>query len=396
MKLLRVLTGVHAGAQVRLAPGVYRVAADDDADIRLSDWTGAELTLTVDGDNVVTATRAATNSIEVGLTSAQHTSKDGHVTEQNGSQGAAAASDSLATAETEQVEPVLLLDFVPMQFDDTVVCIGPSDARWPPDVDLLAVLLVKPNEERRQAKRARQRKIAGITLACVAVGMTISLAVLLTSIQDSRAARRHDIGDLAQHVNRMLSEQKLNEVHADIAGSSIRVTGMVPTAAADLAVRDLLQRTAPGVALRQYDVAEIDARNIAESLGMSGVQVSYAGSGVFDITASVADPDKLRSAIERVKRDLNGNVKVLRTHIKAIEKNPWPIEYSEMIASDSIEYAQAPDGTKHIYINAASSVGAGAAPEATNPVDNAIAASAATPPVASNQTSGIEVSGVTH
>ncbi|MEJ2768797.1 type III secretion protein SctD [Mycetohabitans sp. B46] len=395
MKLLRVLTGVHAGAQVRLAPGVYRVAADDDADIRLSDWTGADLTLTVNGDNVVTATRAATNSIKVGLTSAQHT-KDGHFTGQNGPQGAAAASGNRATAETEQVEPVLLLDFVPMQFDDTVVCIGPSDARWPPDVDLLAVLLVKPNEERRQAKRARQRKIAGITLACVAVGMTISLAVLLTSIQDSRAARRHDIGDLAQHVNRMLSEQKLTEVHADVAGASIRVTGMVPTAAADLAVRDLLQRTAPGVTLRQYDIAEIDARNIAESLGTSGVQVSYAGNGVFDITASVADPDKLRSAIERVKRDLNGNVKVLRTHIQAIEKNPWPTEYSEMIASDSIEYAQAPDGTKHIYINAASSVGAGAAPEATNPVDNAIAASAATPPVASNQTSGIEASGVTH
>lgn len=396
MKLLRVLTGVHAGAQVRLAPGVYRVAADDDADIRLSDWTGADLTLTVDGDNVVTAIRAATNSIEVGLTSAQHPSKDGHVTGQNGSQGAAVASNSRATAETEQVEPVLLLDFVPVQFDDTVVCIGPSDARWPPDVDLLAVLLIKPNEERRQAKRARQRKIAGITLACVAVGMTVSLAVLLMSIQDSRAARRHDIGDLAQHVNRMLSEQKLTEVHADVAGSSIRVTGMVPTAAADLAVRDLLQRTAPGVALRQYDVAEIDARNIAESLGTSGVQVSYAGNGVFDITASVANPDKLHSAIERVKRDLNGNVKVLRTHIKAIEKNPWPTEYSEMISSDSIEYAQAPDGTKHIYINDASSVEAGAAPEATNPVGNAIAASAATPPVASNQTSGIEASGITH
>ncbi|WP_237576434.1 FHA domain-containing protein [Mycetohabitans sp. B8] len=396
MKLLRVLTGVHAGAQVRLAPGVYRVAADDDADIRLSDWTSADLTLTVNGDNVVTATRAATNSIKVGLTSAQHPSKDGHVTGQNGSQSAAAVSDSRATEETEQVEPVLLLDFVPMQFDDTVVCIGPSDARWPPDVDLLAVLLVKPNEERQQAKRARQRKIAGITLACMAVGMTVSLAVLLTSIQDSRAARRHDIGDLAQHVNRMLSEQKLTEVHADVAGSSIRVTGMVPTAAADLAVRDLLQRTAPGIALRQYDVAEIDTRNIAESLGTSGVQVSYASNGVFDITASVADPDKLHLAIERVKRDLNGNVKMLRTHIKAIEKNPWPTEYSEMIASDSIEYAQAPDGTKHIYINAASSLEAGAVPGATNPVDNAIAASAATPPVASNQTSGIGASGVTH
>ncbi|MCA3931849.1 FHA domain-containing protein [Burkholderia sp.] len=48
MKLLRILTGHHAGAQVHLEPGAYRVGADDDADIQLTDWRGADVLLVVE------------------------------------------------------------------------------------------------------------------------------------------------------------------------------------------------------------------------------------------------------------------------------------------------------------------------------------------------------------
>lgn len=353
MKLLRILTGIHAGAQLKLAAGAYRLAADDDADIRLSDWSGAELVLTVDARGAVHAQRgtAHPNGHDV---SAPHVTNHSAHTDQNVQTpvlSVGPATVEVSTSSDDQGdEPILLLDFVPMQFDDTVICIGPADSTWPSDVELLSTLLVKPDQDRRTAERARRRKIAGITLACTAVGMIIGLGALLMSAQDSRAARRHDINDLAQHVNRLLAEQKLTELHAQVSGSVIRVTGMVPTAAEDANARDLLQRAAAGVALRQYDVAEVDARSIAESLGTPGVQVAYAGNGVFDVTAKVDDPQQFRQSLERVRRDLNKNVKTLRTHITAIDKNLLPSTYSELIESDAIQYAQAPDGTKHIYM----------------------------------------------
>lgn len=39
MKQLRILTGAHSGAQVKLVPGVYRLGADDGADLCITDWT---------------------------------------------------------------------------------------------------------------------------------------------------------------------------------------------------------------------------------------------------------------------------------------------------------------------------------------------------------------------
>ncbi|WP_207888563.1 hypothetical protein, partial [Pseudomonas sp. 30_B] len=52
MKLLRILTGVHAGAQLQLAPGTHRIGSDDGADIRLTDWHAADLLLHVKDDVV--------------------------------------------------------------------------------------------------------------------------------------------------------------------------------------------------------------------------------------------------------------------------------------------------------------------------------------------------------
>jgi type III secretion protein D len=353
MKLLRILTGIHAGAQLKLVPGAYRLAADDDADIRLSDWTGAELVLTIDPQDTVHARRGAAPANGDNV-NAHHAVTHDEPIEQHAKSPAQMLDQRTITPSSEVTqqgeEPILLLDFVPMQFDDTVICVGPADSSWPSDVELLSTLLVKPDQDRREAKRARHRKIAGITLACTAVGMVIGLSALLMSAQDSRAARRRDINDLAQHINHLLAEQKLTELRAQVSGSVIRVTGMVQTPAEDVNTRELLQRAAAGLALRQYDVAEIDARSIAESLGIPGVQITYAGNGVFDVTAKVADPQQFRESLERVRHDLNGNVRTLRTHITTIDKNLLPSTYSEMIASDAIQYAQAPDGTKHIYV----------------------------------------------
>ena len=46
MKQLRILTGLHAGVQLRLTRRQYRIASDEDADLQISDWAHAPLLLT--------------------------------------------------------------------------------------------------------------------------------------------------------------------------------------------------------------------------------------------------------------------------------------------------------------------------------------------------------------
>jgi len=61
MQLLRILTGLHAGAQLQVAPGRHRIGSDDDADIRLTDWQGPDAVLNIDATGV---TRIALASAE--------------------------------------------------------------------------------------------------------------------------------------------------------------------------------------------------------------------------------------------------------------------------------------------------------------------------------------------
>ena len=126
MKQLRILTGIHAGATAPLGPGRYRIDADDDADIRITDWTGSSAVVEVGDSDVVTVRRLAAQAPHV------------DASDEAGTQG----------PEAERVEdtaPVFMLDFLPMQFDQSVICIGPDDVEWPSDLALLSTLL-KPGQ----------------------------------------------------------------------------------------------------------------------------------------------------------------------------------------------------------------------------------------------------------
>ncbi|MBN3775850.1 type III secretion system protein, partial [Burkholderia sp. Se-20378] len=59
MKLLRILTGLHAGAEIALDAGEHRIGAGDDAEIRINDWRDGDLLLSIDAQGVTRARRAA-------------------------------------------------------------------------------------------------------------------------------------------------------------------------------------------------------------------------------------------------------------------------------------------------------------------------------------------------
>jgi type III secretion protein D len=327
MKLLRILTGVHAGAQLQLTPGTHRVGADDDADIRLTDWRGADALLHVDASGVTSAQRVAAAAV----------------------QAVDVADGQPAVAE----EVVLLVDFVPMQFDDMILCVGADDAVWPSDLDLLSMLLTRPAEARFAAERKKRRRYVGAVVACFALGIVIVAGSLLTTTQMSRAALPRNADDRAQRVSEALTAAHVSGLRAHAVGNTVVVTGMVTSPADDDAVRNLLARISATGISRNYDVAQNDARSIEDSLGVAGAHVRYLGDGNFAVTGAVSSRADLDAALARVRADLDSNVK--NVVVEAAENtgiaaaNPSPASYSEMISSDDVRYAQTPDGVKHIY-----------------------------------------------
>ncbi|MFM0315442.1 secretion protein [Paraburkholderia nemoris] len=333
MKLLRILTGVHAGVELHLGAGAHRIGSDNDADIRISDWSGADVLLTVDDTGVVGAQRLLPELQALAQPEAQQT----------------LANDG---AETMDPGTVLLIDFVPMRFDDKVLCVGADDAVWPSDLDLLSTLLVKPHEARHEAERSRQRKLVGAVLGCAMLGAVVVIGSVLITTVVSRAALPRDSGDLAQRVNRALAQAHMGELHARPHGNNVIVSGMVPTPEDDATVRRVLTQLSSTAIKRQYDIAQNDARDIEDALGAQRVHVAYAGQGAFDITGKVADPANVEAALTRIRHDLSANVKELRMQLtQSNDSAPPPPSFSELMSSDDVRYAETPDGIKHIYVD---------------------------------------------
>ncbi|WP_025597658.1 secretion protein [Burkholderia sp. WSM2230] len=347
-KLLRILTGVHAGAELRLSAGTHRIGADDDADIRISDWRGDDVSLVVDASGVVSARRMLpVVALAQDEPDADENSKtDTHTRSRNdGNQGAGHAAQ-----DDDEPGTVILLEFVPMQFGDTVICIGSDDAAWPSDLDLLSTLLVKPDETRRAAERSRRRKMTGIVSGCAMLGAVLVIGSVMLTTAVSRAALPRDAGDLAQRVNLELAAAHMKELHAQVRGSTVIVSGMVATADEDAQVRKMLMRISPNRIVRHYDIAQNDVRNIADSLAMQGLKVLYTGRGIFEISGKAANPREVEAAVARMRHDLSDNVKNVRVSVAQAEDTlPSAPSFSFLMSSDDVRYGQTPDGVKHIY-----------------------------------------------
>ncbi|ALK32525.1 hypothetical protein [Burkholderia plantarii] len=320
MKLLRILTGTHAGAQLQLAPGAHRIGTDDAADIRLTDWRGADLWLTVSDTGVVSAQAVAspTGAVDPGATSGP-------------------------------LEQILLVDFVPMQFEGTILCVGDENGVWPSDYELLSTLLAAKPAAKASPLR---RRYLGIAAACFCVGAVIVTISVLSTAQMSRAALPPNGDDHARRVTEALAAAHIDGLNAHAVGDTVVVTGMLASSADDSAVRQLLNRLAIAQVARQYDVAPEVARSIEDSLGVPGARVQYGGAGRFVIKGSVGNKNALDSAIARIRADLDPNVKDIVADVSESSGGANAsdgLAYSEMLSADGVQYAQTPDGVKHIY-----------------------------------------------
>jgi type III secretion protein D len=320
MKALRVLTGIHAGAQIRLAGGTYRIGSAEDVDICVSDWQVDELALVI-GDDGVTRLRPG-----------------------NG-------------------DELLVADFVAVPFGDVVLCVGPDDIDWPRDLDLLAGLwkTAEPapsGESDAQAPEPTQaptRKVtwrtAAVALACTAaIGALTTAGVMFAGTQPSEAASvKVDVNGLSKQVAESLHEMGLADLSAVPHDGKVEVQGIVTSARDSEKARRIIDDLTRGHFMQGFDVAENDVDNIQQSLAGTGAEVSYSGHGVFRVSGSVRSMSTFRERVAEVRADLDSNVKRVDVDVKEAA-NPVPnVEYTEVVATGGLRYIETPDGTKHLF-----------------------------------------------
>lgn len=316
VKRIRILTGAHAGAQLSLTAGTYRVGANDACDICVSDWKADELTLVVD------------ESLTVRMFQGAHYAVDG--------------------------AGALVPDFVALRFGDATLCVGPEDTAWPSDLDLLSGMLAPKNEPDapaplEQAARG-SLKLTGIGLASMMVASAVVAGTILFGTQSSEAVSpAPNLDALAAQLSRSLHAIGLHELNAKAAGNAVLVQGMVPTADEDVAARKVISRIAGERAQRKYDVAQDDARSIQESLAIAGSTVTYAGNGVFRVGGTVPSLESFHEALAEIRQDFDTNVKDIEQNVREGSVPAAPVSYSAMVSIGDVRYIETPDGVKHVY-----------------------------------------------
>lgn len=314
MKILRILTGTHAGIQARLTPGRYRIGKADDTDICITDWDDAEVIVELDEHGTISARRA--------------------------------------NASDPDQSVVRIPDFVAFPFGTTVLCFGNEDAAWPPDIELLAGMYNGTGAAQTQSgelARPRRTLHVAVALALVAVLLAAGGSVIASVIAARRAPPLPaDQNAVAALLQRQLQDAHITGLRARAQGHTVVVDGMVDETAQDVAARALIERAGYHDIARQYDVAHADAASIEEAIGIDGVHVRYAGDGVFEIGGVSPSIARVQSALNRLRADLNANVTRLDVDVTE-SATAGAMLYSAMLDVGGTRYVQTADGVKHVF-----------------------------------------------
>lgn len=347
MKILRILTGTHAGIQARLTPGRYRIGKADDTDICITDWDDHEVVVEMDDAGVVRVSRF-TDTV----------------------------ADGTATDDTDPVV-ILVPDFVPFPFGTTVLCFGTEDAQWPPDIQLLASMYNGGNDQDATAQTnaddatapgatrppGRLRLLRTLCIASMAGAALVIVGSLGSGLvrqphaatgatlgkTDLSTLSEHEIAALAARLDAALRQAHLGDLHAHQQGRAIVVDGMALNASEDIAARAILERVGRDSIARRYDVAQADVASMSDSLGMDSVHVAYAGDGVFSLSGSVPSLTPFHDQLERLRTDLDGNVRRIDVDVTEVPTSIPMNQYTEMISVGDTRYVQTADGVKHLF-----------------------------------------------
>jgi len=316
MKQLRILTGLHAGARLRLLNRTYRIADDDEADLQISDWRHVPITL----------------QIEEGK-----------------------PTMLLVAAPDRDAEASELADFAARRFGDIVLCTGPEGGAWPSDLELLSQLVqpaaTTPAAGKDPGGKPLTRSPHGTMLIAGAIAATALLAGFTTIVvrASTTAPKVQETTNLQARVWQAVESSKMPGVSVQQIGSQVAVEGLLPDNESVARLRTTLQPFAAESLVHRYASATDVARSITEALGNPGLTASYRGQGVFVVGGSSLALDKVRESTQRIAADLAPLVQ--RIDIAAAElPPPERVPVGAMLSANGLQYVQTRDGVKHLVM----------------------------------------------
>jgi type III secretion protein D len=319
-KELRILTGFHAGARIKLNPTTMSIGAQAQADILIQDWNEGTTEMATDAQGRVTI-------------------------------GATGTADAPAT----------LADFAPRRFGDVVLCAGPCDAQWPSDLQLLQAMLAAPAAEAAAAdatddavptapvRHASWKRTGLVAMLVGSLGAgVLALTVGSASQAANRPPARVGIADLRGALERMQEPGiDLREQSGGFVAGGIVANGE----AARKAHASL--RGVAGNRLRwQVRPADDIARELAESLHEPHVRVRYAGAGRFEVAGTSRQPAAVRDVVERFRNDMAPLVLKIGVDVEHTDELAMAGKADSALSADSVRYIESSDGTKHFLADA--------------------------------------------
>jgi type III secretion protein D len=318
MKRIRILTGRHTGSSLDLTEGVHRIGAGQDCEVMITDWDFEPVTLEVTDESVKARW-------EVGA-------------DREGQPG---------VTSRHQFE-----NFAARRFGNIVVCVGPSDANWPADVELLDhVFQPTPERVARWAGKrllGHHRPTIAIAAACalvVLVGLGLWLHHSTPPAPTLQAARRA----LQASLDRVIA----GRLAVSLEAQSLVVTGIVDNPSQAAQVRQsMASLRGPYPAVPRFAVASDVAQAIRDGASLPNATVRYAGKGVFEVVADSMDPKATHAALDRVRADLAPIVSRIDVTLEVTEV-PDATPIRSRMTSEGLSVVQTRDGVKHMVMQSA-------------------------------------------
>ena len=301
IKEIRILSGRHRGAALRLAAGSWRIGADDAASVHISDWLHAPVTLTIADDG-----RACWTG-----------------------------------GDADTAVPVI--EHQTIQFNDIALSIGDPDhvaATAPLELAAPVLPVAPPQSSRNGLTR-------WLALGAVAVPAAMLSTALLAMQPAHVSPAAPQLDSLRRQMPGLLAGIGQTGLQVNEQNGLIVVQGVVRTSADATAVRDLLHRTAPNKAIARLAIVNDVLASITESLREPTLNAGYEGDGRFVVTGTTRDSAVVHKHLAQLAADLGPAVRQLDARVTEVRPG-WSVADSDSaLDAGGLRYVQSLDGSKH-------------------------------------------------
>lgn len=322
---LRILKGLHEGAELELSPGEHTLGSDENCDIVL-----------LDKDVASTHLRLSIDKEHVSVTSFETVSINKKIFDKG---SVAYLTDSGVL----QIGGVRLELEVPLEWRKTQEATSSSVA--------------KPTTAKK--KHGSAWMIFGGLLACALAGMATTAPE--KNSQGQAAYSKHQLFQA-------VADLKEKELRIEPVGGYLLISGFVSSAERERRLLDIINASDKSLVVKRYQVVESLQKKILEFLSEPQLKADYLGNGVF-MLSGIATSKNYREQVRRLENDMSSIVRIEHREQVAPygKKNaPAPVIVPVSIAnvnfhpvpnfqtSEGARYfvgGKTPDGTEVVDIN---------------------------------------------